>query len=260
MRIGEVFVQKDVEPVEEWAGVALKGVKYSYQIVKFFWNNKWAIGALTVTWKTLDWIGDAVAFIKKYVDNPVVQGMMRYGLPAVAVAVALYGGKKLYDELVKAEDEEGVKNVLKDFKPDTDEKEKLEVELQNVTDKKKTDEMFGGFGTKRPKTKTITKRRPPEEDSVQDKVKKRRAMAAKGNPNAFKSGSVKEGTMVVPVSAVRGVVIDMIADKITKSNDYEQIAQWLKMIVGKKLAPRGKMRYTITSEDIKEAINKVKVR
>ena len=46
-----------------------------------------------------------------------------------------------------------------------------------------------GFATKRPKTATIKKKRPPEEDSVQDKIAKRRAMAAKGDPNAFKSGS-----------------------------------------------------------------------
>ena len=48
-----------------------------------------------------------------------------------------------------------------------------------------------GFATKRPKTATITKRRPPEEDSVQDKIKKRRAMAAKGDDNAFKSNTLK---------------------------------------------------------------------
>ena len=46
-----------------------------------------------------------------------------------------------------------------------------------------------GFATKRPKTATVKKKRPPEEDSVQDKIAKRRAMAAKGDPNAFKSGS-----------------------------------------------------------------------
>jgi len=55
---------------------------------------------------------------------------------------------------------------------------------------KKTDEILG-FATRRPKTATITKRRPPEEDSVQDKIKKSRAMAAKGDDNAFKSNTLK---------------------------------------------------------------------
>jgi hypothetical protein len=69
---------------------------------------------------------------------------------------------------------------------------------------------------------------------------------------------INEGDIAVPISSVRGVVIDMISDKIMKSNDYEQISQWLKMIVGKELKPRGKHRYTITSADVKEAINKLK--
>ena len=200
---------KDKEPVEEWVGVALKGGKYAFQIAKFFWNNKWAIGALTVTWKTLDWIGDAIAFIKKYTDNPIVQGMMKYGLPAVAVAVALYGGKKLYDELVKAENEEDVKNVLKDFQPDMSELEKLEAELQDMIDNKTTNEILG-FATKSPKRATIKKKRPPEEDSVQDKVKKRRAMAAKGNPDAFKSGSVKEAS---PITDLKKIITSKVYKK-----------------------------------------------
>jgi len=200
---------KDVEPVEEWVGLALKGGKYAFQIAKFFWNNKWAIGALTVTWKTLDWIGDAIAFIKKYTDNPIVQGMMKYGLPAVAVAVALYGGKKLYDELVKAENEEDVKNVLKDFRPDMSEIEKLEAELRDMVNNKPTNEILG-FATKRPKTATIKKKRPPEEDSVQDKVKKRRAMAAKGNPDAFKSGSVKEAS---PITDLKKIITSKVYKK-----------------------------------------------
>jgi hypothetical protein len=48
-----------------------------------------------------------------------------------------------------------------------------------------------GFATKTPKRATIkVKKRPPEEDSLQDKLKKRRAMAAKGNPNAFNTGAL----------------------------------------------------------------------
>jgi len=61
-----------------------------------------------------------------------------------------------------------------------------------------------GFATKRPKTVTITKRRPPEEDSVQDKIKKRRAMAAKGDANAFKSGKVAEGDIEETIRKVKG--------------------------------------------------------
>ena len=49
-----------------------------------------------------------------------------------------------------------------------------------------------GFATKSPKRATIkVKKRPPEEDSVADRIKKRREMSAKGNPDAFKSGAVK---------------------------------------------------------------------
>jgi len=42
-----------------------------------------------------------------------------------------------------------------------------------------------GFATKNQKTTTIKKKRPPEEDSVKDKLAKRRALAAKGDPKAF---------------------------------------------------------------------------
>jgi len=125
------------EPVEEWIGPALKGSKYAFYIAKFFWNNKWAITFLAATWKTIDWIGDAIAFVKKYTDNPIVQGLLRYGLPAVAIAVALYGGKKLYDRLLKVQDEKELENVLKEFDSDKKEIEKLEAELDNmITDKK----------------------------------------------------------------------------------------------------------------------------
>jgi hypothetical protein len=60
-----------------------------------------------------------------------------------------------------------------------------------------------GFATKSPKRATIKKKRPPEEDSVQDKLKKRRAMAAKGDPDAYKTGSVKEGS---PVSDLKKII------------------------------------------------------
>ena len=47
-----------------------------------------------------------------------------------------------------------------------------------------------GFVTRSPKRTTVKKKRPPEEDSVKDKLAKRRAMAAKGDPKAYKSGSL----------------------------------------------------------------------
>ena len=65
----------------------------------------------------------------------------------------------------------------------------------------------------------------------------------------------REGDLAVPSGSVKGVVVDLIADKIQQTNDYEQISQWLKFIVGKTLKPRGKLRYTITDEDILEALS-----
>ena len=123
-------VEEDV--VDEWVVPALKGGKYAFQIAKFFWNNKWAIGFLTVSWKTYRWISDAIAWIKPLLDNPIVRGLSRYGLPAVAIAVALYGGKKLYDELVKAQTEKDLEKIFKDFEPDKDELEELMAEFERL--------------------------------------------------------------------------------------------------------------------------------
>jgi hypothetical protein len=69
------------------------------------------------------------------------------------------------------------KLVHKTFGHSSDEKKKK---------KKKTDEVFG-FATTRPKTNYVVKKRPPEdEESVQDKVKRRRALASKvGVEKAF---------------------------------------------------------------------------
>jgi len=54
-----------------------------------------------------------------------------------------------------------------------------------------------GFATKRPKTATIKKKRPPEEDSVQDKLKKRRALARQiGTDKAFRSDALKKDESV----------------------------------------------------------------
>ena len=75
------------------------------------------------------------------------------------------------------------KLVHKTFGHSSDEKKKKK--------EKEVDEIFG-FASKTPKraTKTV-KRRPPEDDSVQDKIKKRRALASKVGVNkAFTSKSI----------------------------------------------------------------------
>jgi hypothetical protein len=123
---------KDKEPVEEWAMPALKGAKYAFQISKWLWNNKWAITFFMGAWKTIDWASDAIEFTRKYLDNPIVRAMTKYALPAVGVAIALYGGKKLYDELIQIKDERELDKMIRDFQPDMDELETLKAELQSM--------------------------------------------------------------------------------------------------------------------------------
>ena len=118
------------ESVKEWVGPALKGGKYSFQIAKWLWNNKWAITFFVGAWKTIDWMSDAIDFVKKYLDNPIVRAMTKYGLPAVGVAVALYGGKKLYDELVQIKNERELDKMVRSFKPDQKEIADIEKELE----------------------------------------------------------------------------------------------------------------------------------
>jgi hypothetical protein len=119
-------------PVEEWAMPALKGAKYAFQISKWLWNNKWAITFFMGAWKTIDWASDAIEFARKYLDNPIVRAMTKYALPAVGVAIALYGGKKLYDELIQIKDERELDKMIRDFQPDMDELETLKAELQSM--------------------------------------------------------------------------------------------------------------------------------
>ena len=130
---------KDEQPVEEWAVPALKGAKYAFQISKWLWNNKWAITFFMGAWKTIDWIGDAINFAKRFLDHPVVKTMSKYGLPAIGIAIALYGGKKLYDELVQIKDERELEKLLTEFKPDMSELETLEAELEAMIADEKTD-------------------------------------------------------------------------------------------------------------------------
>ena len=118
------------EGVKEWVGPALKGGKYSFQIAKWLWNNKWAITFFVGAWKTIDWMADAIDFVKKYLDNPIVRAMSKYGLPAIGIAVALYGGKKLYDELVQIKDERELDKMVRSFEPDQKELTDIEKELE----------------------------------------------------------------------------------------------------------------------------------
>ena len=99
------------------------------KIGKFFWNNKWAIGFLTATWKVYPWVRDAVKWANRFLDHPVTQALGRYGLPAVGIAVALYGGTKLYNELIKTKNEKELEKVLIQFEPDKNELEDLIAEL-----------------------------------------------------------------------------------------------------------------------------------
>jgi len=247
---------KDEQPVEEWAVPALKGAKYAFQISKWLWNNKWAITFFMGAWKTIDWIGDAINFAKRFLDHPVVKTMSKYGLPAIGIAIALYGGKKLYDELVQIKDERELEKLLTEFKPDMSELETLEAELEAMIADEKTNEILG-FATKSPKRATIkVKKRPPEEDSVQDKLKKRRAMKAKGNPDAFKAGALDEGDLVVDKGSLVSYLRDMIQKYVMEENDVEKLSQLLKFMVGKEIKPHGKQRYRITSEDIIRALKR----
>ena len=110
----------------------LKHGSYILKIIKWFWQNKWALAFLTVSWKTFKWVGDALAWLERFFNHPVVKSLAKYGMPAVAIAVALYGGKKLYDELVKAKDEKDLEKLFNDFEPDKNELDNLEKELAEL--------------------------------------------------------------------------------------------------------------------------------
>jgi hypothetical protein len=71
-----------------------------------------------------------------------------------------------------------------------------------------------------------------------------------------KNGKPKknESNLVLDKGRLRSHIISLIADKIAATDDIDQLAEWLRMIVGKELKARGS-RYQISSEDIVEAIN-----
>jgi|11_taG_2_1085331.scaffolds.fasta_scaffold00015_34 nicotinamide mononucleotide adenylyltransferase len=129
---------KKEEQVDEFALPAIMNTlrygKHALTLGKFLWNNKWLISFSLVAWKSISWISDAMEFLGDIIDHPIVKGLLKYGLPAVGVAIAVYGGKKLYDELVSAEKEgksrKEMTEVIKNFKPDNSYISDLEKELK----------------------------------------------------------------------------------------------------------------------------------
>jgi len=101
------------------------------KIAKFLYDNKWLITFSVAAWKGISWIADAIETVKEYLDLPIVRGIVKYGLPAVGIAMALYGGKKLYDQLIAADgDKEKMKDVIKNFEPDEKHLRDLEDEFK----------------------------------------------------------------------------------------------------------------------------------
>jgi len=101
------------------------------KIAKFLYDNKWLITFSVAAWKGISWIADAIETVKEYLDLPIVRGIVKYGLPAIGVAMALYGGKKLYDQLIAADgDKEKMKDVIKNFEPDEKHLRDLEDEFK----------------------------------------------------------------------------------------------------------------------------------
>lgn len=183
-------------------------------------------------YEVYDTVSDAMEWLKELdvaedLIKPLAQAMVTYALPVAAVLAILYGGKKLYDY------------------------------MQDQDSDKNTNEILG-FATRTPK-RNVVKRRPPEpeEDSVQDKIKKRRALATKvGTDKAFKSDAKLEGELVIDKSSLRSFLSQMIQDAIAKEDDVEKLSKVLKMLVGKEIKTRGDRAYTITSEDILGALKR----
>mgnify|MGYP001626744357 FL=1 len=109
------------ESVQEWVLPAIKGSKYAFKIGKWLWNNKWALAWFAAAWKTIDWIGDALDWIQKFFNHPVTKALTKYGLPAIGIAIALYGGKRLWDELENIKDERELDKMVRSFVPNPQE-------------------------------------------------------------------------------------------------------------------------------------------
>jgi hypothetical protein len=70
---------------------------------------------------------------------------------------------------------------------------------------------------------------------------------------------IKEGNVVVDPGSLRSYLRQLIDDAIDKEDDIDKLSQVLKLLVGKEIKARGK-RYTITSDDINEALENIKLR
>jgi len=144
---------KQDESITEYVGPiigAIKYGKYAFKIAKWIYQNKWSIAFFTVGYKTIGWIADAVAWAKRFLDHPITQALGRYGLPAVALAVALYGGRKLYMQLVDMEreglGEKEMQTKLADFEPDSKEVKEFEKELEDlIADADSKSESYGSI-------------------------------------------------------------------------------------------------------------------
>jgi len=75
-----------------------------------------------------------------------------------------------------------------------------------------------------------------------------------------KMRKVKEGDLVLDQSRLRSHIISMIADKIAQTDDIDQLAEWLKLIVGKEINLRkgSNYRYVISNEDVVQAFESCK--
>lgn len=192
------------------------------------------------------------------------------GVPKLAAAEEMYNavrkGMGIKDEVPAQEDTaknnddyQAKKKALQDIQadPNTAKDPELKKELaRRKAELEKTNEILG-FATKNPKRATIkVKKRPPEEDSVKDKIAKRRALAAKGNSRAFKTGELDEADLVVNKSSLASYLRDMIQKYVMEENDVEKLSQLLKFMVGKEIKSHGDNSYRITSEDIVEALGR----
>ena len=138
--LGVTEQEVDEEQVKEYFQAigpivgGLKYGKYAFKIAKWLWNNKWAIAFFTASWKTVKWIGDAVEWAEKWLNHPVAKALIKYAGPTIVVGVALYGGRKLYLELVEMDraklDKEEMRQRLLAFKHDPAELAGLEKELE----------------------------------------------------------------------------------------------------------------------------------
>ena len=148
------------ENVKEWVAPALSALKYgkhAVKIAKWLYNNKWAITFFVGLWKVGGWVADAMAWAKRFLDHPVTKALGTYGLPAVGIAVALYGGRKLYMQLVDMEkkglSQEEMEKELTEFKPDTSEADEFEKELEAFNDKYFATESLDEYSVKQQRPK-----------------------------------------------------------------------------------------------------------